>query len=305
MTPQFRPTSARRWKQRLWRGGLAALVVAGLTLAVSAPEAQAEPFDGEAFGVAALIETEGELELVAELMPTPLATFPPGETASLASVEVGEPPLPLLVTGVTEVSSLRNEATGVLTSSASVTDLSLSADTPPVLEASVLTATCTAEGEDDVAAEATISDLTVLGNPVTVTGEPNQVVVVAGLGTLTLNKQGTETNGVETGISAAAVVLDVNFRPVPELPPLTGFITIASVTCIARADEPPAPPTPPGPPGPPDEPGPPAPGGPVQALPRTGAETDLLAGLGVALLGLALGTVLVARRIRPLGTHSR
>jgi hypothetical protein len=129
------------------------LAVAGLTLVVSAPAAQAEPFDGEAFGVSASIESDGAP--VAEVTTTPLATFPPGETASLASVEVGEPPLPLLVTGLAEVSSLLDDATSVLTSTASVADISLSADTPPVLEASVVTATCTAEGEDDIAADAT------------------------------------------------------------------------------------------------------------------------------------------------------
>jgi hypothetical protein len=128
---------------------------------------------------------------------------------------------------------------------------------------------------------------------------------VPGLGTLTLNRQGTETDGVETGISASAIVLDLNFRPVPELPPLTGFITIASVTCIARADEPPGPTGPPGPPAPPGDPGPPAPSPPMQALPRTGSGTGLLAGLGIALLGLGVGTSLLARRIRPLGAHSR
>lgn len=271
------------------RMALVATAAIGLLLAMGAAPASAAPVDGEAFGLSANITVGAPLNLEVDVPPTPLVACPPDDAEEVASLTT---PADLLTAGALNASCTTED--DVLAANATVADLNL-ADT---ITAELITAECTANG--GVAGSSELVNLMIMGEAQEVAPDPNTVIEIPGVGTITLNRQTvtTDADGNETIVVEALVIeLDITIPPAvpgadvpPELIDLIGMlppeliallpvgtvvdaeIIVASATCTAGPDDevPPtteAPPTSdPGGPGPtdpgPTDPGPTDPGDP-------------------------------------------
>ncbi len=220
-----------------------ALTLGGLAFWVGAPPASAAPLDGSAFGLSANITVGGEE--VVDLPPTPAVDCPPDDSETVVSVSLpealpevpGVPPLPMDT--ILESGTLTAECSttdGVVTSTASVEDLNLFDQ----ITASVLEAECTANG--DPTGSANVAELVLGGEPIEVTGEPNQVVEIPGeFGTVTINRQTVTENpdGTST-ITVDALVVDLDV-PGAGFPGVTADLIVSSVSCTSSvAEAPPA-----------------------------------------------------------------
>lgn len=165
--------------------GLVAML-ALLAVPVGAFAQGADTVSGSAFGVSA----SGLINVAA----TPSVTLPATggtETDSVAQVNAGAAGS-TLTTGVLEVTTTGDVAAGTSSASATVNNLAVTLAGVPGDAVSATTVRSTSEsactnGAAQSTGNATIENLQVLGNNVTVTGAPNQTVNVdlpAGLGTL-------------------------------------------------------------------------------------------------------------------------
>lgn len=174
--------------------GLAAVLalLALLALPLSAYAQAATAVSGQAYGIAAtgLVEIE----------PTPLVVLPAtggDEADTLASFDEAG-----ITTGVLEVSTSGTLDPAASTATATVNDLAVSLDVlgtgtaTDIASATTLQATsdsmCNDDGTAESMGDSIVEGLTVLGNDVTVTGEPNQ----------------TETFDLPGGVGSVEVVIN-------------------------------------------------------------------------------------------------
>lgn len=201
------------------------LLVPSVVLALAGPAlADVTAVTGAASGVAA--STTGLLAI--NVANTPNVTLPVGGsaipvTATTAAVNAA----PLLSTGVLNVSTKGTTGSGgSVTGSATVNSTSVvGALSANLLGAGVITSSCVSN-ETGSTGTASIANLTALGLPVNVTGAPNQVVNIAGLGTLRINEQIVTGSGSSTAITVNALHLTLGIPAV-----VTGDIVIAQSQC--------------------------------------------------------------------------
>ena len=315
-----RPTRGRSRARK----ALLAVVASGLLLALGAAPATAVPVDGEAFGISADVTVTGPagIEIVsANIPPTPSVTCPPDAADEVASAGVPT----VISTGVLNAECTTTD--DVLSASASVADLNLLDQ----VTANLVTAECSANG--GVSGSSELVDAVLLGEPLEVAPDPNTVIDLPGLGTVTLNRQTVTTDdaGNET-IVVEAIVIEIDAMlpavgPPPPgledliaaLPPelailflpgssITAEVIVASVTCTAAPDDmvttPPTPSSGSTPTTDDGGTGTTAPPPPVGELPRTGggSSTGTFVGLGVALLAAGALSLAASRRAR--GAHT-
>jgi len=294
------------------RKGLLALAASGLVLALGAAPASADPVDGSAFGIAAdvLVTGPGGLAIDASIPPTPAVACPPDDAEEVVGVDVPT----VLSAGALTVECTTTD--NVLSAKASVADLNLLDQ----LTAELVTAECTANG--GVMGSSSLVNAELAGVPLDVAPGPNTVIEIAGLGTVTLNRQ-TVTKDAEGNdtITVEAIVVELDATvPVSVLPPelggllppdlqdlvsVAGELVVSSVTCTAAPDAvpPSSGPTPTSAPGGGGT-GTTAPPPPAGELPRTGggSSTGTIAGLGVALVAAGALSLAASRRAR--GSHT-
>lgn len=196
----------------------ALLLATGASAAVTA-------VSGGAFGVSATIDVPLGADVT--VGPSPTVTLPPG--GSLTTAVVNSPGL--LRTEVLTVSSQGTTGpTGSVTSSASVDRTRVGATGAPVLQADVISSTCTST-EAGSTGSSSVTNLRLLGAVVDVTSVPATGLTVAGVGTLFVNEQIRTGTGASTGITVNALRLELN---VPLLG--TGTIIIAQSRCAVVGD---------------------------------------------------------------------
>jgi hypothetical protein len=126
---------------------------------------------------------------------------------------------------------------GEVTSSAEAANVDLG--TPDVilipgldlLTATVISSTCTAN-EAGAVGDSTITGLTALGNPITVTGDPNQEVDILGLGTLHINEQTITSPAPNSGIIVNALRLELDVPVVG-----VGEVIIGQSVCAVTGED--------------------------------------------------------------------
>ncbi|HXH58643.1 choice-of-anchor P family protein [Iamia sp.] len=287
---------------------LVATAAIGLLLAMGAAPASAAPLDASAFGLSASVSVAGAAAV--DVPPTPAVDCPP---------DMSEEVVDLSVPGVATADAVTAECSttdGVVSAMATIANANIA----DLVTAEVVSAQCTANGEPE--GSSVITNLVVNGEPITVAADPNTVVEIPGVGTVTLNRQTfVENADGTTTITVDAVVVDLDVPselPLPGLPPLpptTVDAVLASVSCTSSAavmeppvteppvTEPPTtePPTTEAPPttdpGDPGDTGTTAPPPPAGELPRTGStSTGTMVGLGVALLAAGALSLAASRR---------
>jgi hypothetical protein len=218
--------SIRRGARRALTVGV---LVPAVALSLAGPAlAAVTAVTGSATGIAA--STTGVLAV--NVAATPTVSLPSGGGGPLTDTVASVNAAPLLSTGELNVSTEGSTgAGGSVDSSASVDDTSLVG----LLNANLLTATaissaCTSD-ETGSTGSTTIAGLTALGNPITVTGSPNQTVNVAGLGTLFINEQTTTGSAPSSSITVNALRVQLNIAGV-----VAGSITIAQSVCGVTGD---------------------------------------------------------------------
>lgn len=195
-----------------------ALVLAGPALAdVSA-------VSGAASGIS--VATTGLLAVT--VANTPSVTLPiAGSAVPLTATTAAVNAAPLVNTGVLTVSTKGTTGNGgSVTSSATVNSTSVAGVLAAnLLGAGVITSSCLSN-ESGSTGMSSIANLTALGMAVPVTGAPNQVVNVAGLGTLHINEQIVTGSGSSTAITVNALRLSLAIPAV-----VTGDVIIAQSQC--------------------------------------------------------------------------
>jgi hypothetical protein len=215
-----------------------ALALGSSAFVLGASAAQSQPDDpswsarGLSYGLYAEVYLSGTQVLSEEPMPT--AECPPDDEDSLANID--------LVEGAITVEALEVACTtddeGVVNASAAATNVEVNLE--PGIEAELLEAECSANGEP--VGDATVVGLKVFGEPVAVSGEPNQVIDLP-LVKLTINRQEEPPSGAPIGLRVDALVLEFDSGEVePGLADGT-LIVISSVYCAPSSDEEPAPTT--------------------------------------------------------------
>ena len=96
---------------------------------------------------------------------------------------------------------------GVAESFASTSDVSLIPGNPSVVTASFVSASTQATCSGGPSGSSEISDLTVMGQPVTVTGEPNEIIAVPNGFTLVINEQSVWSDTTGSSITVNALHL--------------------------------------------------------------------------------------------------
>ena len=143
--------------------------------------------------------------------PTPSVTLPAAGSASPVTGNLASVSTAVLDTGVLTVSTQGTTgATGSVTSSADVANprVGLGLGLTDVLAADAVHSTCTSN-ETGSTGSATVTDLRVLGVPVSVSSAPNSTVGVAGVGTLYVNEQTVTGSAPTSSITVNALRLHI------------------------------------------------------------------------------------------------
>jgi hypothetical protein len=131
----------------------------------------------------------------------PESTYPPGGTATLASLHLGSVAGDTLMTATTS----GNDAAGTSSASATTDAVTLNLGGLATVTLDGINANCSA-GPDGPTGVGTVTSgsYTIAGitTPLNITGAKNQVVGIGAVATLTLNQQSTDTNNVLTVESA-------------------------------------------------------------------------------------------------------
>lgn len=201
------------------------VLVPSVALALAGPAlADVTAVSGSASGLS--VATTGLVAV--NLAATPLVTLPTAGSATpitnnLASVNAA----PLASTGALAVSTEGTTGSGGSVTSAAIVNNTtvVGALAANLLTTGIIRSQCLSNETGSTGA-ASIANLTALGNPVTVTGNPNQTVNIAGLGTLHINEQVVTGTGSTTAITVNALRLSLNIAGLA-----TGDVTIAQSQC--------------------------------------------------------------------------
>jgi hypothetical protein len=248
---------------------LTALLATVIAMAAPASADVTDVSGSGAFGVRVTATVVGGPTV--DVGPIPSVNLPAdgGDVSDdLASVDADD----VLQLGLLEVSSQgANLGThqGFASSQASVAEVT-AIDFPtlddPVLEASLITAQCTSNGDGSIG-QASLVTAALAGESIDVSPPPNTTIPLPGIGQVVLNEQiVTNTPGVETSITVNAVHITVNVAGL-----VTADIIISQARCRAAGPDvllgPPSDGGPGGPDGPGAGPDGPGAGGPGAARP--------------------------------------
>jgi hypothetical protein len=222
--------SAARIRRGARRALTVGVLVPAVALAVAAPAfAAVTAVQGSAYGVN--VDLSGLVNV--DVGPTPESTIPGTggtDTDTVANVAL---------TGIGGVGVVTTSSTGTVgaggtvTSSAEVANANIGRTGLSLLTASVINSRCTSD-ESGSSGSSTITGLQVLGQPVTVTGSPNQTVTVnLGIASVIvhINEQISTGTAPSSSITVNALRLEVSAPPVA-----TGSVTIAQSVCGVTGD---------------------------------------------------------------------
>ena len=204
---------------------LALVPTFGLVLATAA-YADVTTVTGSATGASATLTTLAGIN--ADIPPQPVVTLPAAGSAAPVTNTLASLNVLVLKTGVLNVSTQGTlGAGGSVTSSSDVANpvVGIPALAPNVLRATAVGSSCTSN-EAGSSGTATIANLKLLGQPVTVSTAPNTTVNVAGVGILHVNEQIVTGSGASTAITVNALRLEITAGPLGQ-----GSIIIAQSIC--------------------------------------------------------------------------
>lgn len=221
MHPRTRTSTGRRASRGL---AVLALVPTFALLLATAAYADVTAVSGSAFGERVAVTLLGQPAVNSG--PAPTVTLPPGGSATPITASTATVGLPVLTTGLLNVSTQGTTGPGgSVTSSANVADPAVTLGIINALSATAVGSSCTSN-ETGSSGTATVANLRVLGLPANVSTAPNSSINVAGVGILYVNEQTVTGSGASTGITVNALRLQLNVPIVG-----TGSIIIGQSVC--------------------------------------------------------------------------
>jgi hypothetical protein len=226
MTSARSATATRRPRTALVA---AATLTAGTLALVGAPAAhpQTNEPSGSAIGIAGHVSFLGDPVL--DIDETPVVECPPDDADSVAEFEESSGGFGAAVDLLAVECATED---GVMNVSATATGVQLELEQLGTVDAEMISAECSANGELSGSSEIVgfEEDLAVDGPPIEISGEPNQSIEL-GLLTLSFNRQTTAVNpDGTTSLHIDALVIEFP----PDDP---SVIAVAAVTCTSSLDD--------------------------------------------------------------------